>query len=436
MSLPDTPEQLVKPGSSGPAGPYEFLTFVAGSLGKGLPIVVVLALIAGGAFYGLRQISEIQSNAAARQEQLNKRLDEAQSKLETAEAAAHNARAQEIQAKADAASATSNAKNQFLLDYSKQLKTLAEDSENMSKSLQQLVGSQITNMQALQKAQADQEKEAEAARAEQAEKSKADLAALQAQIREAQQKEGELAKKAQLAGYTSVKADLDDKLQKNLIVGDEVNLLLTVLNDDVVNAQAVHDAADTAQSWQIRLALNLQLYKKTSRDQFLDATARLMRENAARVGVAVGYLFTGSALFTETQLEKVVTLLSGLVMDQTLPLTSRDAIAEVFYSNYQARMRLSPREETELARYVGTRLVQLADFGEDCPAMMSSFPYFLSSLNAEAAFVYEAQALKKLNAMPPSQPSCIRLLEPSFAAIVAGHEPTQDQLQRWQIGSL
>src|SRR5262249_16543145 len=109
-------------------GPYDFALYVSKSLGRSLPLVVIVGLIAYGVWYAMGEMSVLQTRI----------IDGERQKSE--------AEIKKAKAEADAKAAADKARYESLLEYSKQLTELNTVSADVSKRLQDLVSGQIDNM--------------------------------------------------------------------------------------------------------------------------------------------------------------------------------------------------------------------------------------------------------------------------------------------------
>jgi len=195
----ETPDQ--KPhGASGATGPYEVVLFFE-SLGKALPIVVIVGLIAVGAYYAIRELSDLQSKVIEAQK--------AQSEAEIKKA----------QAEAAAGSASARAKQEALEQYTKQLTDLNKTTADFSKQLQELVASQIKNMmdmEALRKHQEASTKEYQ----DQINKGlEAQRDKLASDVTAAQDKNTLLLEQYALAPYRTLRTQLMEAATKRILYG-------------------------------------------------------------------------------------------------------------------------------------------------------------------------------------------------------------------------
>src|SRR5262245_50898635 len=99
-------------------GPYDFALYVAKSLGRSLPLGVIVGLIAYGVWYAMGEMSVLQT------------------RIINAERQKSEAEIKKAQAEAEAKAAGDKARYESLLEYSKQLTELNTVSADVSKRLQ------------------------------------------------------------------------------------------------------------------------------------------------------------------------------------------------------------------------------------------------------------------------------------------------------------
>src|SRR5258707_11725916 len=90
----DSPEQKAKDHDA--SGPYDLAIFIAKSFGKSLPVVIIIGLIAYGAWYGIREASVLQTRVLEAERQRNSALIEKEKAEGEAKSAADRAKSEAL----------------------------------------------------------------------------------------------------------------------------------------------------------------------------------------------------------------------------------------------------------------------------------------------------------------------------------------------------
>ena len=410
-----SPGQTAQNGAA--TGPYDVALYLARSLGKSLPVIVVIGLIAFGAYYGLREMSNLQTQ------------------LHKAEQMEAQAEIKKTQAEAEASEAADKAQNQALQEYTKQLMSLNAVSEDVSKRLQDMVSTTLDNVKKEGELREAEDKKSRELQAQIEQKSTAELASLRDQISGAKAKYDDLARTASLSGYSDLKNKIADQLKRDLYIDSQVlDLLGSKLDDPTIQSQAVKDAGDSAEGWQIRLALYLQLFKSTSNAAYLENVRLLADQNKLLASSATASLFCRYGAFSDEQALAVLPVISAFIIDDAFPSAFRDQMVTfpTFASNTNVLWHLNADLIMKLARYAGKRLAEVAGKSDGVCYPVTSLLGVLKGLSPEAELVYATRALQNPGGREDFDKQCIKSeLEKS----VNGRHPTDEQIQRW-TGSL
>jgi hypothetical protein len=397
------------------ANQYDFALYVARSFGKALPVLVVIVLIAYGAYYGIGEASRLQTQ-----------LNDAQKQQAEAEI-------KKTQAEADARDAGDKARYEALQEYSKQLTSLNAVSEDVSNRLQALVSTQIDNMKKASDLSDAQDKKSRELQAQIEEKSKAELAALRAQIADAQKKIDESVRAASLSGYNELKANVDDLLKRNLYVTPQVlDLLEEKLADSLVLNQAVSDAGDSMQPWEMRLVLYIQLLRKTSNQQHLENARLLIVQNKELAKGATASLFSTGAFPAQLN-PLLIRVMAGLFVDEGLTTEFRDRLvaAPLFLNNSQLALTLGTDLVPKVAHSAGQRLLEIT--AKSDAAFCYEVGYFLTilkSLSPDAELVFATRALQNPGGHLEGNAFCS--IKGYLEKSVAGRTPpSTEMVQQW-----
>lgn len=429
---PARQEEQVKPDNSSsdlgaesrPSGPYDVAILVARSFGRSLPAVIIVALIAYGAWFALGEMSVLQTRI----------IDAERQKSEAV--------IKKAEAEADAKAAGDRAKYDALQEYSKQLATLNTVSADVSKQLQELVGSQLDNMKKANELTDLQDKKARDYQEQILQTSKAELTAsklelekLRDQIAETSKKSEEFELAAALAGYNQMKATIAEQLGKGFPVSDQLlELFGQRLRDPSAEREATKAAQDTSERWDVRVAINLELFKKSSQDRYLDNARLITIENKRAAGSAVASLFSPRfGVFSDQQMRAVVPVMAALILESGFSKEFRDRLLDALSYPSGLNLRVSDLLDmdvlTKLAQFAGARLIETARTNT-FPACFSveQLLRLLAGLSPEAELVYAFRALENAGGGDETDRQCIRnALEKS----VKGKPPTGDMLQRW-----
>src|SRR5262249_13039503 len=147
-----------------------------------------------------------------------------------------------------------------------------------------------------------QDKKARNYQAQIEEASRIELANLRKQIQEEGEKAKDLALAASLSGYKSIRTNVLAQLRRGSFVADQLmDLLEAETKEPLVESQAVRDAGNSADPWEIRLVLNLLLFKKTSKPDYLENARDLVERNKRLMQPGIANLLTRYGAFTNEQ---------------------------------------------------------------------------------------------------------------------------------------
>lgn len=390
----------------GGASPYDLGILIAKSFGKSLPAVVIVVLIALGAWYAIREMQDLDT-------QRSTALIEA------------------AQAKADAKTAADRAKLEALQEQSKQLANLNGVTADVSKRLQELVSAQIDNMsKANQLAEAQDKKTREYQdQLEKAQREK--LESLETQVKEEKNKQQELAHEVILARYDIHKQITKEALAGGLFIQDSIiKALEQDLKESAIEEEAKKDAANKNESWQLRIALDLLLFKSTAAGAYLDEACALADQNKGEVHYAMAYLFSRPDAFSVQQHKESLVHISELAATDGFSKDARNQllISPLFFDPEIASV-LGNRLGSKLAHSVGVQLIQMAGDANSSCFQIQSLLTLLGKLSGEAELRYSTEALKSV-AGGGGEGQCIKTnLEKS----VGGKVLTEETKQKWPV---
>lgn len=413
------PPQKEEVDSRVTAGPYDFAIFIARSLGRSLPAVVVLGLIAFGAVYGIREMTQLQT------------------RLNQAEKLAAQAEIKKTRAEAEAREAGDKARYQALQDYSKQLRELNAISADVSERLQKLVSSQIANMIKANELSEAQDAKARKLQEQVSHQSEAELANLRGQIEEAksqitetQTKYAESVRAAGLSSYNDVKTNIAAQLSKGYSIDPILlDFLKQKLDDPVVRTQAITDAKDTGQNLDMRLVLYIQLFRNTSQTLYLESGRSLADGNKRLVGPVISSLFGRNVSFSDQQVSALLPVVAGFIFDAGYISGFRDNLLEFLGHAKSSQIEaLDPHLAEKLAQYAGKRLIENAQKSTGYCFELYQFSSILKLISSEAELVYATQSLQHPGGRDDREKQCIKdELEKS----ISGRHPTKDAMERW-----
>jgi hypothetical protein len=398
-----------EPPNGGAASSYDFAIFIAKSLGRSLPVIVVIALVAYGAFYGIRVAADLQT-----------KLNEAQTQEKDAEI-------KKAQAEADAKDAGEKAQLLASQEYSKQLTNLNEVSEDVSKRLQELVSKQLENMETDNKLRVELQDQIE-------QQSKAQLQALRDQIDGANAS----LRTASVSAYDEIKNMIARSISRESYVSPgEVDLLDAKLENPQVKAQAVADAASDGEPWGTRVLLNLRLFLKTSETRYVDSAFKIASQNKAAADQAAAQFFVDAAS-DKKQGAAVLRGIADLIIDEGYRKEFRDQLWTFGIMENQAfgigalvSGDVNKDLLTKVTNAVGIRLIQTVRSGDiDACSATSQVLEVLRRFSADAELVYATQALQKLDAADDRTKECIR---PALEKSIDGRTPSPAQMQQWTV---
>ena len=375
-----------------PTGLYDFAIYVARSFGKTLPVVIVVVLIAYGAWYAIREMATLQSELI---------------KIERQKQVAEIAKAQ---AEADAKTAADRARYEALKEYSKQLTDLSVVSADISKRIQLLVSGQVDNMKKSEELTKIQNKRARDYQTEIASAAENKLHELKTQIADATKKAQRQVRAAALAGYQSLKRSIVLELNdKNSIDSQVLDLLTASLSDSVVEKQAIRDIRDNKNTWKFRALLSLQFFKITSIADYLDRAQRRINENKLEADRSISSLFSGYDAFSSQQQSLLLPIVIGFILDDGFDKEFREELLSspiVTFAENLAQ-KLDPDTVPKLIKYVGSLLLERASAANSYCYDVKEAIGVLGKLSIDERSAYSHKALQN-SAGLESEKNCIK----------------------------
>jgi hypothetical protein len=412
MNSQESSEDSDEGKRSSPAGPYDLALFVARSLGRWLPAVVVLLLIGGGAVYGIRELTNLRKLA----------LD-AESKAAKAEVA-------QVRAEGNAERAADKTRNDLLKEYSTQLEQLNERSAASVKRLQELVKTELDNIKQINEESERQNKERMdyasqqlESRQEELNKKQAELEDLRGKIqlaneeREKAQQEAAVraaasARETSLSGYNQLKRRISEQLASDYghIGYDVWEMLDQQLRESVVRSEAIGDTQNNSERWDTRVAISMELFRHTSEPQFLNQARDLVNLNkrAARATTASLFELRRGQSWRQ-QAGYAIPVVAGLLLDGSCPMEFRlrllDTLSQILEPDFIGLLDAGIRDQ--VSTFAGARLVEVATKNDETACYLLDPPLRLLhqlSLQEEDGYLAEA---RRIAAAAGTDPPCL-----------------------------
>jgi len=408
----ETPPVKESTGNGKSAGPYDVVMLIAKSFGPMLPMVVVVILIACGAYYAIHEMSNLQGQV-------------------------QKAEFQKLQAETEAKSAADRARLDAMQESSKQLIHSNEASSEISKRIEGLVSGQMDIMEKnerLSSGLADKlaEYQKEKGKVE-VDRLKDQLNSLNVQIADAKKQMEEQTRASALSNYNEIRDQIASTVRsENVPSYDMITFLGQRLANSDVESQAVKDLKDDRNDWVLRLIIGLELFKKTSKQEYVSAAHSLILENS---NVVDG---SGSKGSKQSRELTVVSLLcdralteptSNLVLDGRYPLRFRMNLlrASSPITNMVAA-KASKGGADELVKAIGSELVSEATNGHSDYYDVWFTLGLLGQLSQEAQLVYASRSLGLAKGY--SEDATQRIKE-ELEKVVGDKQPTPESRQRW-----
>jgi len=362
MSDTDTPKT---------AGPYDLGLFLAGSLGRALPFVLVISLFAAGAWYFVKELSLLQ-------DKLNKSREEL-------------AFAQVAQAKAEAAAQTAfdKANIQIMGEQAKRLSELNDTSISTSRKIQELVGGQLVNMAQLE-ARSEVNQRAIIERSQQSlREAQKELEIVKNQVTvlggTKQQLEAELAS----GSYALIRDELINLLKGQKL--GEVMSLARVFNSRLANRSflslAQQDARNESTPLNYRVLAFIEMSRMESTPQASKELSELVKRRPEAATQMLSLLIRPRLEHSTTQFDSVSTKLAlQIIATKAIGNRVRLLFMDPYWERYVQTEyeRMSMSEKMNLAKALGRILREEAFVRGDCIR-----PYtYLSWISPEVAHMH------------------------------------------------
>lgn len=334
--------------------PYGLALFVAQSLGKALPIVVIIALIAIGSWYFVKELSALQTE-----------LIDAERRLATA-------RVDQAKAESAAQSAIDKARGEIMAEQAKQLGQLNDTSVAVSKKIQDLVSGQIENMGRIEetsKAQLGaalaQQKAAEA-------EAKKEIAGLRQQLEQLELRRKSIEADIANSGYQEIKTKLMEQLARGYYFSSSdpiLDLLKPRLSDLQLRPLIVADMQDTRINWRYRLLLLVEMYRLSGDEALVTQMSALLDSNKSALDNSTGRIFQGRSRWSSIAEENLAKLSIRWILDETAPVAARVSFFDLLpLGNSLDRLTWSANfaDRNQTAKALGRLLIAAVEIGEYC----------------------------------------------------------------------
>jgi len=252
----------------------------------------------------------------------------------------------------------------------------------VSQKVQQLVTGQLQNMMQLE-LRAEAQTRSQAAQQKQAEEAATrEITLLKKQVTELEERRNSLDAGFAAGQYQELRTKLQEDLEEpySQSTGTLVELLRPKLTDTRIRDLVAADMKGNNIPWRFRLLLNIELYRLTTEERFLEGMSTLLKSNRLALDGSLSRLFSPSsnARWGKTAEASVVRLAISWGLDESVGKSARLALlTAVPYGNALATYSesLSKDERDRGARTFGRLMLSLfeSDYCEPLFTILRTF---------------------------------------------------------------
>ena len=356
--------------------PYDVILYLAKSFGHALPVVLIICLVAVGAWYFIREVSSLQT-----------KLIEASRQLSTA-------KVDQARAEAAAQVALDKAKAEILVEQTKRLSDLNDISVGVSKKIQDLVSGQLENMTKIEAQMAAQTKKAAENQKKSEESAKKEILMLRQQVLELEKRKQELTLEVVTASFNDVRAKLIHDAKEYRISHDLSELLRPNLKNPTIRKRIESDRKDKNLPWLYRALLNRELFSLTDNEAYLNDLETLLIEHKSELDYdSVFDLVERNPSWSKTSAESINKFSMKMIMNDSFSMKIREAfMGWVGYDNQVDKYvnELSPEKREQAAQIIGQLFLLSSEKGYSCYKYIS----LLNKLSRKALRAFTDRALK------------------------------------------